>query len=62
MADDTNIEQSVEQLETPQETCPKCGSDDIANEDAPSEGVFHVTCHGCGYQWTEPAGEDDSNE
>lgn len=42
--------------DAPQETCPHCGSNDIANEGPPDEldlSLF-VTCHECGYQWHEP--------
>ena len=52
--------QEVAQLEVgeydePQDKCPRCGeSEDIVNEDGPTDGRLPVTCHACGYQWTEP--------
>jgi hypothetical protein len=42
------------EYKVPQETCPKCQSDNIANEDGPADGLLHVTCHSCSFQWTEP--------
>lgn len=39
----------------PQEICPRCESDHLANEDGPDEyGRLPVTCHECGLQWYEP--------
>jgi ribosomal protein S27E len=38
----------------PQDVCPKCKSDNIADEGPPEDGQLHVTCHDCGYQWVEP--------
>ena len=52
--------QAAAQLEAgeyddPQDECPRCGeSENIANEDGPTDGRLPVTCHNCGYQWTEP--------
>lgn len=40
--------------DNPQDVCPKCGSDDICNEDGPDDGLLPVTCHNCGYCWSEP--------
>ena len=37
--------------------CPHCGSDNIANHDAPENGGLRVTCHACSYQWTETGHE-----
>jgi len=40
----------------PQEYCPHCGSDNIANEDAQEHGWLPVTCHDCSFQWIESSG------
>lgn len=34
-----------------QDNCPKCDSDNIANEDAPQNGLLQLTCHDCSHQW-----------
>jgi len=36
------------------ETCPKCGSDNIANEGPKNDqGSLELTCHDCSFQWEE---------
>jgi len=36
------------------QTCPKCGSENIANEEPENDfGELEVTCHDCSYQWQE---------
>lgn len=38
------------------DTCPKCKSSNISNEDAPhDDGSLDLTCHDCSYQWNESA-------
>lgn len=34
-------------------TCPKCGSDNIANEGPSEDSQIEITCHDCSNQWTE---------
>jgi predicted Zn-ribbon and HTH transcriptional regulator len=55
MEDDKDKLERWSELDEPQETCPKCKSKNIPNEDGPDE--WHrlpVTCLDCGYQWHEP--------
>ncbi len=47
------IKESLQALDTLLDVCPKCGSDNIANE---NENETELTCHDCSYQWTEEAG------
>lgn len=42
------------EFEEPQEVCPACKSDNIANEGPPEDDILHVTCHDCSFQWIEP--------
>jgi hypothetical protein len=44
----------IEDFDCPQEKCPSCGSDNIANEDSESNSMLFVTCHDCSFQWDEP--------
>jgi predicted RNA-binding Zn-ribbon protein involved in translation (DUF1610 family) len=43
-----------EEYDDPQDNCPNCGSDNIANEGPPEDGNLQVTCHNCAFQWIEP--------
>jgi len=35
------------------DSCPKCGSNNIANEDGASDVGLEVTCHNCSHQWVD---------
>lgn len=52
------LQKEVEVYETPQEVCPKCKSNDIANHGPVEDGELFVTCDNCGLQWHEPAEEE----
>lgn len=45
-----------DEYDLPQEKCPNCQSDNIANEDGPNDNILEVTCHDCSFQWSEPSG------
>lgn len=34
--------------------CPQCSSNNIANEDPPSDCTLELTCHDCSNQWSIP--------
>ena len=41
-------------LEFPKDTCPKCYSDNVANEGPENDdNTLDMTCHDCSHQWNE---------
>jgi predicted nucleic-acid-binding Zn-ribbon protein len=56
MANDKDNPELWAEFDGLQETCPKCGSENISNEDGPDHwNRLPVTCLDCGYQWLESA-------
>lgn len=49
----------AELYDEPHEKCPKCGGEDIANDDGPTDGLLHVRCYDCGHYWAEPCEDID---
>jgi len=49
-----NEDSHYARYDKPQDTCPNCGSEDLANEDNLVTGELPVQCFDCGHQWLEP--------
>ena len=54
LCDKSHLFHLTDQYKKTQDVCPKCASNNIANENDGPCDVLVVTCHDCSYQWTEP--------